>query len=106
MIYEIPDLWVAAVAAIIPLISAFAVRKEGANATRALIAVAASAVLAVVETAIGDGATLEAYASLFVTVLVTQFVSYAAVLGPLLNINDIVFPNVGIGGEPPSMSAG
>lgn len=107
MILQVPELWIAAVAAIIPLLTALAVRKEGTNATRALIAVAASATLAVVETAIGDGATVEGYLSTFVTVLITQLVSYSAVLAPLFRINETVFPTVGIGGgDQGGMSAG
>ncbi len=99
MIYELPDLWVPAVAALIPLLTAAAVRQDGSNRTRALVAVGATALLAIVSVATGDGATVEQYAATFTTALVTELAAYMALWSPIFEVNDKVLPDVGIGGD-------
>lgn len=107
-IVTLPALWVPIISAFIPLIAALAVRQDGSNAIRALIAVIASAAIAVIDVVTGSGATVNELLSTFGTALAVELVFYAAIWGPIVGINNIA-PNVGIGGagaDTPGMSAG
>lgn len=78
--FQLPELWVPVVAAFIPLLAALAVKADGASAVRALIAIVATGVLAVVH-ALTDAQpdTWETLLATFATATVSMLASYEAV---------------------------
>ncbi|MBT8213345.1 MAG: hypothetical protein KJN71_09380 [Acidimicrobiia bacterium] len=84
----LPDVWVPVVAAFIPLLTAFAVKREGSNAMRALFAAIAVVVLSVVEQITANDFTLEGLVSTGLIAAVTQATWYVTVYKPLLNVNE------------------
>lgn len=95
-VIALPELWVPVVAAFIPILTALAVKAENGTAVRAAIAIAASAILAVVEQVTADDASVEALIATFAIVVITQVAFYASVWKPLVNVNDRVAPGVGV----------
>lgn len=78
---QIPDVWMPLAAALLPILSGLAVRSDGQNWIRALIALVASGVLAVVET-LNDGQpdTWETLAVTFLIAVVTFVGSYEGLM--------------------------
>jgi hypothetical protein len=94
----LPDIWVAVIAALIPLLSSLAVRPEGSNLQRAAVAFVAAAVLAVVNQLVDDQAdTWESLLSAFAVAVIAQATAYIT-LWKNLGANDRIAPTVGIGG--------
>ena len=104
----LPEVWLPAVAAFIPVLSAFAVSQDGTNRQRAAIAVIASGALAATETIVsGNTFTLEQLAISGLTAIVTQLALYASLWGPIVNVNALVAPKFGIKpADSDSMNAG
>lgn len=95
-VFQLPELWVPVAAAFIPLLSALAVKADGASAVRALIAIAATGVLAVVNVLVDDTPdTWESLLATFLTAAVTMLASYEAVWQHL-GINHRVLADKGL----------
>lgn len=84
----LPDVWVPVVAAFIPLLTAFAVKREGSSATRALVAAVAVVILAVVEQITANDFTLEGLVSTGLIAAITQATWYLTIFKPLFNVNE------------------
>ena len=75
----IPEMWVPLIAALIPLIAAFAVKPAGSNLARAAVALIAAGVLAAVEALVdGDPDTTASILSVFGTAVITALTAYHA----------------------------
>lgn len=93
------SVWVPVFSALIPILSALAVKQDGSSFWRAVIAVVAATLLAVVDQVVNapDGLTLSGLIVTAITALVLQVGMYLSVWKPLVNINDTALPTVGIG---------
>ncbi len=89
-------LWVPLVSVFIPLLVAAATKTDSNNIRRAVLAIVAAGVLAVVEQVIGDGATVSALIASFMTASVAQLVAYKSLWAPLFDVNAKVLPTKGI----------
>lgn len=95
-----PDAWVIALTPAIPVLSAFAVKREGSNQQRAIIAIVASVMIAGWSVLTQDGgATGPALIGALLTTLIGQAGSYQMLQGVLgdIDLNDLA-PSFGIGG--------
>lgn len=91
-------IWVPAVSALIPLLGSLAVRQDGSNVARVVVAVVASVLLAVANQFVEDpaGAAWEALLVTAITAFVVQAAFYVG-LWTHANTNDRILPTVGIG---------
>lgn len=92
------EIWLPVLSALIPILTALAVKSSGDSHLRALIAAGAAVVLAVIhEVTEAPSFTIEGLVVVAITALVVQVGTYLSVWKPLANVNETVLPNVGIG---------
>ncbi len=96
----LPEVWVLPIGAIISLLVGLGTPADAENKTRALIAVVASAGVAVLEQIIAESFTVQGLGTTFATVFVTQLVAYVGAWTHF-NVNDR-----GVGARDGAMSAG